>query len=225
MPAAKRVRLEGRGCSAARNAGALATAAPFLCFTDDDCVPRPGWVAALVQRLGAGTDMVAGPTFAGARGDRVAAAWQLIANAFLDWEEDPDQRARFGAGSNLACRAEVVRQVPFDDERFTVGGDDRDWCARVAAAGFRLGYESRAVVEHFPTLTLRTFLGKNVRYGRAALRFRQLHTPGRVEAAGFYVWLLRRAYREGAAVGTLVTLAQAATAVGFVGEHLRGRAN
>jgi hypothetical protein len=94
---------------------------------------------------------------------------------------------------------------------------------RVAGAAFRLAYEESAVVDHFPVLNLRTFLGKNVRYGRAALRFRRLHTPGQVEPARFYLWLVRRGFREGPAIGTLVALAQAATAVGFVGEHLRGR--
>jgi mycofactocin glycosyltransferase len=223
VPGTTLVRLDGRGCAAARNTGVRATAAPFLCFTDDDCVPQPEWAARLVARLRAGADMVAGATVAGAGGDRMASAWQLIANAFLDWEPDPQLRARFGVGSSLACRAGVVARVPFDDQHFTVGGDDRDWCARVAEAGFALGYEPLAVVEHFPALTLRSFLGKNVRYGAAALRFRRLHTPGQVEPTRFYLWLVRRAFREGASVGTLVALAQAATAVGFVGEHLRGR--
>jgi GT2 family glycosyltransferase len=223
VPGATLVRLEGRGCAAARNAGARAVTAPLVCFTDDDCVPRAGWALALVARLRAGADMVAGQTLVGTHGHRMASAWQLIANAFLDWEEDPERRARFGTGSNLACRTDVVREVPFDDARFTVGGDDRDWCARVAGAGFRLAYEESAVVDHFPVLNLRTFLGKNVRYGRAALRFRRLHTPGQVEPARFYLWLVRRGFREGPAIGTLVALAQAATAVGFVGEHLRGR--
>lgn len=91
--------------------------------------------------------------------------------------------------------------MPYDDARFTVGGDDRDWCARVAAAGFRLAYEPGAVVDHFPVLTVRTFLGKNVRYGRAALRFRRLHSRARSSrrgsTSGSSVALFAKARRSG----------------------------
>jgi GT2 family glycosyltransferase len=42
---------EGRGPAAARNAGAGASRAPILAFTDADCYPAPGWLAAGVRAL------------------------------------------------------------------------------------------------------------------------------------------------------------------------------
>ncbi len=62
-PAVTRVvRLGGAGPGAARNAGAAAAAqdAEVLAFTDADCVPVPGWVAAGVRALEAGADLVQG---------------------------------------------------------------------------------------------------------------------------------------------------------------------
>ena len=41
----------GRGPAANRNRGAATARAPWLVFTDDDCVPQPGWLAAFAARL------------------------------------------------------------------------------------------------------------------------------------------------------------------------------
>src|SRR5205823_3162308 len=49
---ARVVRLErAGGPAAARNAGVAATSAPLLAFTDADCEPAPGWLAALAATL------------------------------------------------------------------------------------------------------------------------------------------------------------------------------
>ena len=52
----------GPGAYAARNAGAAAARAPLLAFTDADCRPDPGWLAALAAAAAAapGT-LLAGP--------------------------------------------------------------------------------------------------------------------------------------------------------------------
>ncbi len=41
-----------RGPAANRNAGARAAGGAWLAFTDDDCVPTPGWLAAFAGRVG-----------------------------------------------------------------------------------------------------------------------------------------------------------------------------
>jgi glycosyltransferase involved in cell wall biosynthesis len=49
------------GPAAARNAGAAATAAPILAFTDADCEPAPGWLREGLAALAEGADLVTGP--------------------------------------------------------------------------------------------------------------------------------------------------------------------
>src|SRR6478609_4994583 len=48
----------GRGPAAARNAGWRAATGSVVAFTDDDCVPSPGWAAALAGAAGADEDVV-----------------------------------------------------------------------------------------------------------------------------------------------------------------------
>jgi hypothetical protein len=45
------IRIEAKGPADARNAGAAATSAPLLAFTDADCFPAPDWLAAAVRAL------------------------------------------------------------------------------------------------------------------------------------------------------------------------------
>src|SRR5204862_5945534 len=50
-----------RGPAAARNLGWRSAKGPIVAFTDDDCVPQPGWLAALVAGM-AEADIVQGRT-------------------------------------------------------------------------------------------------------------------------------------------------------------------
>ena len=52
----------GRGAVEARVMGVSKASAELLAFTDDDCVPDPGWLAAGVAALDKGADVVQGAT-------------------------------------------------------------------------------------------------------------------------------------------------------------------
>jgi len=56
------VRNDGAGAYAARRAGAAASDAIYLAFTDSDCVPDPDWLANGVAALDKGADVVNGTT-------------------------------------------------------------------------------------------------------------------------------------------------------------------
>jgi GT2 family glycosyltransferase len=143
-------------------------------------------------------------------------AHQLVGNAVAG--AHGDATTFFFPTSNLACRAEVIDAIPFDETYSTIGAEDRDWYARVAAAGRRLIFEPAAVVFHFPELTPRTFVAKQFRYGRGAYRYRIRHRSGRLERPAFYARLVRCGFDEGLAVGALVSAAQVAAAAGYAAE-------
>ncbi|HEX5367454.1 MAG TPA: glycosyltransferase family 2 protein, partial [Acidimicrobiales bacterium] len=215
-PRARLVRGEGRGPAAARNRGAAAARAPVLCFTDDDCRPGAGWVAALAARVGPAT-AVAGPTRNGRPCDPYAAASQAITNHLAESSLDrATGRIGFAPTSNVACPAELHRAVPFDERFPAAAGEDRDWCARLAAHGAALVYEPAGWVQHHQDLSWRRFWRQQERYGRGAYMLHRAAGPGdRLQRPGFYAALVRAGLRAGVVPAGLVLVAQVATAVGL----------
>jgi glycosyltransferase involved in cell wall biosynthesis len=216
VPATTVVRFGGRGPAAARNAGVAAARGPIVCFTDDDCEPVPGWLAALLHPIEAGAIASAGPTVVPPTSDGFARATQLIVDRLI-----AGSPSGFVPTSNLACTRGVLGEVPFD-ERFPLYAEDRDWCARLRAAGHSHVWVAEAVVVHRLELDLMGFLRKHERYGRGAFRFRRANASfRRLEPPSFYAGLVRDAARSDGGLAALVCAAQLATAVGFVHEALR----
>jgi hypothetical protein len=152
-----------------------------------------------------------------------AAASQIVTNHLADasrapWSPGPP----FAPTCNLAVRAEVFADVPFDESFPLAAGEDREWCDRLAAHGHHLAWEPAAWVDHHPDLSARRFWAQQQRYGRGAHHLRRSGDGG-LQPARFYVELLRRGFAEGPRVGSLVVAAQAATAVGIVRERRSAR--
>lgn len=218
-PRARLVRGAGRGPASARNLGVRAARAPVICFTDDDCEPRCDWVERLTAALAQGADAAAGIT-ANARPDHPpAAASQAITDFVSRATLDRSGGLAFAPTSNLAARTSVLEAVPFDERYPGAAGEDRDWCARLRASGGRIVFAPDAVVAHHQTLSLGGFWRQQVRYGRGAQRFHRRHGRG-LEPAGFYLRLLRHGFSHGLRAGSLVVVAQAATAWGRLLERV-----
>ncbi len=224
-PHARLVLGEGRGPAAARNLGAGVARGEVVCFTDDDCRPTPGWLDALAAAITAGADASAGPTRNGGPGSALARAAQLVANHLSEASLDTATgRLGFAPTSNLACRMEVHRHVPFDESYPLAAGEDREWCRRLAEHGYELVAAPSALVVHHQELTPAGFWRQQVRYGRGAYRFHRNATSGtHLQPPRFYVDLLRRALAQGPTTAALVGVAQVATAVGMASEALADR--
>lgn len=213
-PNARLVRQYGAGPAAARNAGAREARGETLCFTDDDCLPEPGWVEELLAGIADGADAVAGKTLnpPGALAD----ASELISQAPVAAGEP------FAPSNNLACTKGVFEAVPFNESYPRAAAEDRDWCRRLMASGFVLRSQASARVLHRPQLTLSSFLRRQVRYGEGAYRFRS--DAGRnLEPVQFYASLVRRGFARGFTVGIAVSVAQVATGLGWTRAWLRRR--
>ena len=193
------VRTTGAGPAAARNAGSAAARGAYLAFTDDDCVPGPGWLqallAALRRRPGA---LVGGRTINLLRGNPAPEASQLIADVAYDYYNADAEHARFFSSNNLACDAAVFRGLGGFDAAFRTS-EDRDLCDRWRASERALVFAPDALVGHAHRMGLAGFIRQHVGYGRGAYRFMRAHRAraagGSTLESGFYTGLLPRIAR------------------------------
>jgi glycosyltransferase involved in cell wall biosynthesis len=223
---AQLIQRSGGGPAAARNAGAQHARGAVLCFTDDDCIPHPQWAERLAEALDRGADAAGGITLSG--GGALAEASEIVAHAPAAAHAGNEGTLPFAPSNNLACTRTVFESIRFDESYPTAAGEDREWCARLTAAGYVLRLEPNARVVHYQDLTLGRFLRQQFRYGQGAYRFRRRSGERRpLESRSFYTALLRRAFTESFKAGLLVGTAQLATAAGFAlawTEHARNPA-
>ncbi len=137
------------GPAAARNAGWRRARAPFVAFTDDDCVPQPGWLAALAAHMGHAD---------GVQGRTVPDPDQLgHRNAFSHSVVVEDEWGFYEA-CNMAYRRDLLERLGGFDEGFRyrrgrrvsgpIFGEDADLAWRAKRAGARLVFEPSALVLH-----------------------------------------------------------------------------
>ena len=78
-----------------------------------------------------------------------------------------DEEAEHLPGCNLAVTKAAFDAIGGFDPQFRTAGDDVDFCWRLRAAGFRLGFAAGAFVWHWRRPSIRGFLRQQLGYGRA----------------------------------------------------------
>lgn len=167
FPSVRLLRLDPSGLGAARNAGAEAARCEILAFTDDDCEPDREWLARLCRVFTDGRFAAAGgpnlpPKPRTWHEAVVCAAPGAPSHVMLD-----DEEAEHLPGCNLAVTKGAFHAIGGFDTRFHTAGDDVDFCWRLRAAGYRLGFAPGAFVWHWRRPSIRTFLKQQLGYGKA----------------------------------------------------------
>ncbi|WP_299287362.1 glycosyltransferase [uncultured Tateyamaria sp.] len=133
-----------RGAAAARNAGVAQTTAPRIFFLDCDCVPSPDWIKTAYDLI-EGRDIVGGAVevFDETAPPRNGA--QVFETVFAFNQERYIAEMNFSVTANLLTWRRI-----WDDVGPLIPGlsEDRDWCNRAVAKGYRLTYEPRLCVAH-----------------------------------------------------------------------------
>ena len=169
-----RVRFEGQhhsGPAAARNTGARSARGDVLLFTDDDCCPRPDWVARLVGALAPqAIQIVGGHTVNALEQNPYSRASQDLVTYITEY--GLRKGVPFFASNNFAVSRELFFTCGGFDETFPLaGGEDREFSDRLAHASIEFIHEPTAVIDHYHHLTLRSFLRQHFRYGRGAYQY------------------------------------------------------
>ncbi len=129
-----------RGPAANRNHGARQAVFEWIAFCDDDCLPEPGWVEALMKALRLGdVDVVEGRTTckAGLPGP--------------EWHAPINLSGGFLWSCNFAVRRELFNKMGGFDERFPFAHmEDCDLHERLRSADATIRFCPEAVVDHPP---------------------------------------------------------------------------
>jgi GT2 family glycosyltransferase len=135
------------GWAAAREDGRRAARGPIVAFTDDDCVPDPGWLeaglAACAENPGA---IVQGRTLRDpGEWDRLSPVGRAFARTLEVREPDPHFQT-----CNVFHPRELIERVGgFDVERFSrVPGEDADLAWRAIERGAETAFAPEALVLH-----------------------------------------------------------------------------
>ena len=154
-----------RGYGNARNRGLVEAAGEILYFLDDDCVAEPDWAAVLWDELASGSaDLVGGSRVSGQSG--MAARLEYLST------DGPGLSPRLPGGpaahlstSNLIMRRDAAAKVGRFDCTLRMC-EDRDFTTRARKLGFRLLYQPKARVTHYPAIDrLSHYLAKMRHYG------------------------------------------------------------
>jgi len=169
------IRQDNAGPAAARNRGAEAADGEFLAFTDDDCLPGPGWLDALAGALGENPDALVGTaTWNGLPENLYSAASQLIIDIVYAHNNRDVRDSHFLASNNFACaRRHFLDMGGFDMDFPRAGAEDRDFCDRWRISGRRIYFVREPHIEHRHAQTLGKYLDLHFRYGRGACLYRK----------------------------------------------------
>lgn len=138
------IRVTRRGPGLARQAGWQAATAPIVAFTDDDCVPTPGWLDALVRPIEAGeADFSQGPTLPRPDQEDRDGPWARTMRV-------PTANKRFPT-CNMAYRRSVLDELGGFRNEFLgplTSGEDTDLGWRALEAGRQFEFAPDALVHH-----------------------------------------------------------------------------
>lgn len=220
------------GPAAARNAGAGAATGDVLVFTDDDCVPRRGWLRALALSHANAPDALHGGRVENGLADNLCSvASHTIVEVIVSQLMEAGSESRFVTSNNLAVSAGSFRAIGGFDERFRTA-EDREFCHRWIAAGVPLVAAPGAVVEHRHDLTLASFWRQHMGYGQGARCLRAARGakafPLWRGKARLYAMAFRRPFaahppRKALAVASLLVVWQVANLCGYASQWVRER--
>lgn len=186
------------GPATARNVGWRAARGELIAFTDDDCVPQPGWLSALAGAL-ASADVVQGRTLPNP--DQAANVGPFSRTLEVTEENGWYQTCNIGYR-----RALLERLGGFDEEFPDAAGEDTDLAWRARDAGATIAFEPDALVFHDVRPSRFSVSLRDTRRWRSAVLAVKKHPSLRTRFHRRYVWRASHPPAMAAGVGLALAL-------------------
>lgn len=207
-----------KGAGPARNKGIAEAKGHLLAFTDCDCVPSPGWLAAGLAALDQ-CDFAGGAMAVLVRDETDMTGAEAFERVFAFNNQRYVEVEGFTVTANLFAPRTVFDRIGL----FRTGvSEDIEWCWRARAAGLKIGYAPDALVSHPARANWRELVGKQrrtnherfllacqQRRGRLRWLVRSLALPGSILAHAPRIFTSRALTGRSArmrALGTLICI-------------------
>lgn len=159
------LRQENAGPGAARNLGAENARGDILLFTDDDCIPEPGWLEKMAKAFEE-------PALAGAKGAYLTRQEEFVARFVqVEYEEKYDTLKKhesidFIDTYSAGFRKRVFLAEKGYDERFTTASvEDQEFSFRLSQKGYLMRFVPDARVFHRHTDSVWGYFRKKFKIG------------------------------------------------------------
>jgi O-antigen/teichoic acid export membrane protein/glycosyltransferase involved in cell wall biosynthesis len=227
------LRIENSGIPVARNAGVALARGKILAFTDDDCLVPQNWLIRIEDALRSSQAVAVGGTIRNKRQDNLPARAYSEMNESLRAQLNRNQeQPGFLTTNNSACMASTFRMFHGFDERFFHGAEDREFLARLQAAGEKVVFVDDIVVDHYQSFQLTSFLFHMYRQGRGSYLYynvirKESDLPREKGLVRRIFTMIKTALPrhnviEGIKIASLIVLAQASAAFGYLSAAWEG---
>lgn len=167
------IALKGIGPSAARNLAAKRTEAPYIAFTDSDCIVDKNWLGELIKGLESDPAAVSCGGIQRLPSD--ASAFERKVFLFMKKTGFISDYMKWTKGDNLievkhnpSCNVIYKRDIFLKEGGFLESlwpGEDVEFDHRMNIKGYRLILNPRSIVYHYRQKSLKAFLKMMYRYG------------------------------------------------------------
>lgn len=156
---------ENRGPAFCRNRGVEEAESEIIAFTDNDCLVASDWLLKLYESISKSPPSIAGI------GGRTIAAGTDIYSYYYDYHKILDPWYYRGKIHYVTTANAIFKRGPFeivegfDTAVIQAGGEDPGLCFKLQNAGYALGYNPDALINHQYQTGLKAFMRTFLRYG------------------------------------------------------------
>ncbi len=165
----KVVHQENAGPTTARNSGAKVASGEILVFVDDDCTVPSDWLTSIENSLVKNSAALIGGANKNLVDEKITSrVYQQINAYFQNKRNSVTGKASYLMTNNMACWKSTFEKYSGFDERFSIGGEDREFAIRLINAGEKVVYEPGLFINHYHSFSFISFLFQFYRFGRGS---------------------------------------------------------